>query len=258
MMLRNVRAKWLLSKLECLDQSRVRLWNPHWGVNHAPQKREKIKQSLISMGSSVLRTVLKASRHEGRFYRNDVLEIMTVVSRDRIGFFIEGLHDQDAEIRWSCTKWLRDLGAESARAIPALIAYIRSGEPSKSVSAPFDAIDALIAIGPESAQAVLELVTDKTAPPKARRAAAVGIYFPQGISVSAEPLVWVLRDSTDTMEIREAIPQAIASIGGSWKSLIPLLNEALDDEDPKTKELAEEALNNLKLANEYKMAGAKA
>lgn len=187
----------LLWRLECLDPT-IR---GNWLFGNVEQRRERIREKIISRGARSIRTVLKKSRHEGYVYRDDVYTILEALVDDPIGLFIKGLSDPDREIRWSCDKWLRDKGSGESRAIKPLIDYLRKHPYEGSVS------ETLEFIGVDATEPIVELIIDSRASFHARLRAC--FYFTHRTDrinpIMAEKLLKFIVDPSQDERLRSEL-----------------------------------------------------
>jgi|GEM_PF-4821384 len=233
-LLRNLRARVLLLKLQRLDPSII----SNRMKKDYTRSRKRLIRKLINMGPEILRTLLKFSRLEGYYYRKVVYEVIGQICEDPVDVFIEGLQDPDREIRWSCVKWLRDKGNGFVKAILPLAKYIRRY--------PFEETDAAVAmagIDPGlAAQALIALICDKKASQKARLNACLGLDYQVEKDLDTEPLVDILQDPEEDIVLREAIPAVLGALEKPSFKVLPQLIEALESGEEKARKLAIEAI----------------
>lgn len=205
--------KWLLSLLESMDSTSA--------ANHVaglfetiPKTRDAIKDKIKQFGPAALPTLLKYSRHEGEIYREDVFGLFESLVGDPIQFFIDHLEDEDAEIRWSCQKWIRDKGEGDTRPVEPLIRFYasRGNYEGRYVN------EALHGIGPIAAKSVAEMVLNEELPLEVRIAAAEKYEFDIIEDDQAAKLKIIVEAASTPLAFKEAIECMFEKIE-RWRAL---------------------------------------
>jgi HEAT repeat protein len=152
---------------------------------------------------------------------------------------IDLLNSDDRKVGAAAAIALGNIGAASSVTVPALIASLRS--PHSEVRR--RATEALTKIGPNAKEAVptlLEIVEEESAGPYAMNKAHV-ISALIAIGVTREAVPVLIRVSDD----RSARSHAIRALGAAGKIAVPLLADALKNDNPKIRSAAAEALSKI-------------
>ena len=179
-----------------------------------------------------LAKVLREGRPE---LRSAAAKALGQIGKPAVPVLIEALRDEDGAVRLQTARALGRAGPDAKEAVAALIASLKDGRESVRQAA----ADALGEMGPdakEAASPLTRLFHDPSPQMRQHARAALGQIGPTAV----EPLCAAL--NADKREVRLDALQTLALFGREAKAAVPSLRQALQDDDPKIRAAAADAL----------------
>jgi HEAT repeat protein len=152
---------------------------------------------------------------------------------------ITALADADAGVRSAAAYALGRMGSQAQAAVPALSAAVKSPEESVRCAA----ADALGRIGPAAKSAVPALATALKDDKAIVRSNAAGALW--AIEGPASRVLPILLELLKEKEARWYTISVLRRMAGQAKAAVPALTMLLDDDDPRVREAAADALKEI-------------